>query len=71
MTSTAPYLADTRPHHDAAHLLAAFGAHAAGEAAARAERSRVLGNHLHFCRWRQVARLLAALGAERAAETIH
>ena len=66
-----PYLADTRPHHDAALLIACFGAQAGDEAAARAERSRALGNHLHFCRWRQVGRLIAALGAERAMETVH
>ena len=71
MTSSAPYLADTRPHDDAALLLARFGAFAADEAAVRAERSRTLGNHLHFCRWRQVARLLALLGAEHATDTIH
>ena len=69
--NTAPYLAGTRPHADAADLLATFGAHAGDEAQARAERSRQLGNHLHFCRWREVARLIEALGAGRGAATLH
>ena len=69
--STDPYIADTRPHDDAGDLLARFGAHAGDEAAARAEHSRRLGNHLHFCRWRQVGRLLATMGATRATGTLH
>ena len=66
-----PYLADTRPLDDAALLLARFGEAAADEAAARAVRARALGNHLHFCRWRQVGRLLAVLGTERAMGVLH
>lgn len=69
--SAAPYLAATRPLHDAADLLALFGPLAADEAAARAERSRALGNHLHFCRWREVGRMIATLGRGRVAETLH
>ena len=68
---TSPYLAATRPHHDAAELLTLFGAAAADEAAARAERSRSLGNHLHFCRWREVGRMIATLQRGRVAETLH
>lgn len=68
---TPPFLADTRPHHDATLLLARFGPAAIDEAAARAARSRALGNHIHFCRWREVARLLATLGAPHATETLH
>ena len=71
MTSTAPYLAHTRPHLDAAELTALFGDAAAQEASARAERSRALGNHLHFCRWRQVERLLATLDTAHATGTVH
>lgn len=66
-----PYLAAARPHRDAADLIALFGAFAADEAAARAERSRAVGNHLHFCRWREVGRLLALLDGDRATGTIH
>lgn len=67
----APYLAETRPHHDAADLLAAFGAEAWREAKARADQSRRIGNHLHFCRWREVARLIETLGEGRGAATLH
>jgi hypothetical protein len=70
-SSHSPYLAQHRPHRDAADLLALFGPAAAAEAAARADRSRTLGNHLHFCRWREVGRLLALLDTDSAAGTIH
>lgn len=65
------YLADTRPDRDAAQLLAEYGACAGMEAAARAERSRARGNHVHFCRWRQVERLLAVLRSAHATGTVH
>ncbi|MDB5695447.1 MAG: hypothetical protein JWN21_990 [Sphingomonas bacterium] len=70
-TDTLPYLASTRPHDDAGQLIARFGAHAGDEAACRAERSRRIGNHLHFCRWREVGRLIATLGATRTTGTLH
>ena len=66
-----PYLADTRPHVDAADLLASFGAQAAREAKVRAERSRRVGNYLHFCRWREVERLIAAMAAGPDGATVH
>ena len=66
-----PYLADARPLDDAVHLLARFGQAADDEAAARAARSRAVGNHLHFCRWREVGRLLATLRLRHATGTIH
>lgn len=56
-----PYLADRRSLTDAEALIASFGAGAAREATLRAGRSRELGNHLHFCRWRQIARLIPHL----------
>lgn len=72
MTSqSSPYIAATRPHHDAVDLVARFGAFAADEAGRRAERSRALGNHLHFCRWREVGRLLGMLGSEEVRGTVH
>ena len=66
-----PYLADTRPHADAFDLLSSHGRDAGGEARARADRSRRVGNHLHFCRWREVARLIAAMGEARGGATLH
>ena len=66
-----PYLADTRPHADAADLLARFGVEARDAARARAAESRRLGNHIHFCRWREVERLIAALGEGSGGATLH
>jgi hypothetical protein len=37
----------------------------------RADRSRELGNALHFCRWRQIERLIVLLSVERAVGTVH
>lgn len=65
------YLTDPRHVADAALLLATFGADAGREAEARAGRSRDLGNHLHFCRWRQVGRLVDLLADDRVRGTVH
>lgn len=66
-----PYVADRTALNDAQALILAFGSAAADEAFARADRSRDLGNHIHFCRWRQIERLVGWLSAERADGTIH
>ena len=63
------HLPDRAAAADAAELIARFGAHAAGEAAARADRSRELGNLVHFCRWRQIERMILLLAAPP--RTIH
>lgn len=65
------HLADRAEVSDAAELIAAFGEHAALEAAERARRSRDLGNFVHFCRWRQIGRLIALLAAEEVTGTVH
>ena len=65
------HLPDRSAATDAAELMARFGEYAASEAAARADRSRELGNVLHFCRWRQIERLILLLAAGRLAHTIH
>jgi hypothetical protein len=46
---------------DAADLIDRFGDYAASEAALRASRSRDLGNVIHFCRWREVERMIDLL----------
>jgi hypothetical protein len=57
---------------DAAELIHRFGPHAASEAASRATRSRGLGNVVHFCRWRQIERMIELLSSsERADATLH
>ena len=66
-----PFLSDTAAVADAADLMRRFGEDAGSEAAARADRSRDLGNHIHFCRWRQIERLIVLLSVRRAVGTIH
>jgi hypothetical protein len=66
-----PYLADRAEVFDATDLMSLFGDDAGFEAAARADRSRDLGNHVHFCRWRQIERLIVLLSVNRAVGTIH
>lgn len=57
---------------DEAHsLISRFGEHAASEAAARADKSRDLGNIIHFCRWRMIGRMILMLDAKAAPGTVH
>ena len=65
------YLPDSSAAVEAAELMTRLGEYAASEAAARADRSRELGNILHFCRWRQIERLILLLAAGRGVHTIH
>ena len=66
-----PFLADRAEVNDAAELMRLYGDNAGFEAAARADISRDKGNHLHFCRWRQIERLITMLSTERPFLTIH
>jgi hypothetical protein len=66
-----PYLGDRREITDANELISLFGELAGSEAAARADRSRDLGNHIHFCRWRQIERLIVLMSVGRAVGTVH
>lgn len=65
------YLASGSAVADATDLIARFGAKAGGEAASRADRSRTLGNVIHYCRWRQVQRIVALFHEPDLAGTIH
>ena len=56
---------------DAADRIERFGDDAAFEAAARAERSRDIGNIAHFCHWRQIERVIATLSCDEVLGTIH
>jgi len=56
---------------EATSLMADYGDMAQFEAAQRADRSRSLGNVIHFCRWRQIERTIAMLSAEEVTGTIH
>lgn len=65
------HLPDPSAAVEAAELIARFGDHAASEAAARADRSADLGNVIHFCRWRQIERMIMLLASDRSDHTIH
>jgi hypothetical protein len=56
---------------DASDLIERFGDNAGFEAAARAARSRDLGNVARFCHWRQIERVIAALSSADVRGTIH
>ena len=58
------HLPDASAAAEAAELIAQFGDHAAFEAAARANHSRGLGNVVHFCRWRQIERMINLLSSD-------
>ena len=66
-----PFLSDRKSYDDAAELIARFGDDAGFEAAARADHSRDVGNHLHFCHWRQIERLIVMLSIDQPVGTIH
>jgi len=69
--STNFYLAGRAAFADAAGLIASFGEAACIEAAARADRSRVAGNVVHFCHWRQIERAIRALRDQDVTGTVH
>ena len=56
---------------DATDLMARYGDHAEDEAASRADRSRDLGNVIHFCHWRQIERTIAMLRVDYAIGAVH
>jgi len=66
-----PFVADRAHVIDAMALIDEFGDDAGFEAAARADHSRGLGNHIHFCRWRQIERLIILMSADRPVGTVH
>lgn len=56
---------------EAAQLIERFGDYAGSEAALRADRSRDLGNFVHFCRWREVGRLIELIRDEAVTGPVH
>lgn len=68
--STPLYL-DRMAAMEAQDLLAKHGEAASEAAAARARESRNLGNHIAFCRWRQIERLIAVLCTDAPVGTRH
>lgn len=66
-----PFLGNRKSYEDAAELMKTFGSHACSEAASRADKSRDLGNHIHFCHWRQIERMIILLSFEQPVGTVH
>lgn len=66
-----PVFIDSTHYNDAELLISNYGEEAGLEAANRADKSRSLGNHLHYCKWRQVERLCVLLSIDQSIGTIH
>jgi len=71
MQLPAPYLTDRGAVDEADALIREHGDEAGFAAAARAEQFRILGNHIHFARWRQIERLITYLSIDTALDTVH
>jgi hypothetical protein len=66
-----PLYLEPRDVQEAEILMANYGKAAGLEAAERAEASRNVGNHINFCRWRQIERLVILLSLETSLGTLH
>jgi hypothetical protein len=66
-----PFITGRLALADASDLIEHYGQEACIEAAARAERSRDLGNVSRFCHWRQIERVIAALSSDEVRGTVH
>ena len=66
-----PLYVEPRDVVEAETLIDRFGQAAGLEAADRAKASRNIGNHLHYCRWRQIERLIIMLSVETTLGTLH
>ena len=68
---TTIFVADRQSALDAVDLIDRFGREACHEAAMRADESRDRGNVMHFCRWRQIERLVEAMTRATTEQTLH
>jgi hypothetical protein len=66
-----PFIAGRLTLTEASELMDRFGQAAALEAAARAARSRDVGNLLHFCHWRQIERVIETLSSHEVLGSVH
>ncbi len=66
-----PLYVEQRDVIEAQALMENFGKTAGIEAAERAEASRNKGNHIQFCRWRQIERLIIMLSVQTILGTVH
>lgn len=65
------YVADKAQVEEATQLIEMHGLKAGLEAAAQADKCRDRGNHLGFCRWRQIERLILLLSSRNAIGALH
>lgn len=65
------HLPDRGALADASELIDRYGAFAAPEARLRADRSRDVGNFVHFCRWRQIERMIDILADPSVTGPVH
>ena len=56
---------------DASELIERYGEEAGRQAAERASRSRLDGNVVRFCHWRQIERVIGALSSDEITDTVH
>lgn len=66
-----PYIHGRPALADASQLIECFGAQAVLVAATRARDSRMAGNVLAFCHWRQIERVIAALDCVEPLGRVH
>ena len=65
------FVVDREAYDGASDLLDRFGESALAEAATRAERSRDVGNHIHYTRWCRVGRAILVLGDPGTSGLLH
>jgi hypothetical protein len=65
------FIVDRATIDGATDLIDGFGTDAEREAAVRAADSRDRGNIIHFCRWRQIERIVAVLTDDAVQGTVH
>ena len=65
------FVIDREAYDGAEELMEGWGEAALAEAASRAERSRDIGNHIHYTRWCRVGRAILLLGDPEPAATLH
>lgn len=66
-----PHILGRHAYDDACRLIASYGEAAGVEAQERADAARQIGNHIHFCHWRQIERLIVIMTVDRSIGTIH
>lgn len=67
----APVFTDRMAYDEADNMIAILGDSAALHAADNADTARERGNHVRFCHWRQVERLIVMLSVQKSFGTIH